>query len=179
MDIELPCSMCFREKPRYLRQCKCLYCERCKAECGEVCNCGGSGGFLDLKHNCPNEVLMAGLDPTRQMRKTSEAIVEKLFQVLQGALQTLHTSLEIKLKHQAQLQKHLLDKINRLTAQNKELSTKMSYSPFQERDTTPRLSFSESFRYSTPQGIRPVRPIQSSAKKPFQHEGFASFFSRR
>lgn len=185
---ELICTICFSNKPRFLRQCRCLYCENCRSRGQEVCACGGTGGWLDLSREIPDEIKMLGMDQTELLKKTMESVVSKFVSIVQSSFGNLHNALELKSHHQKQLQKFLMTKMQALKQQNEELKSHLQKrdvrpqpSPYDQRrllDSTPRNNFppAEDGKYSTPRGLRPVVPIGNQAKKPFEHEAFASFY---
>ncbi|CAG9322552.1 unnamed protein product [Blepharisma stoltei] len=186
---ELICTICFSCKPRFLRQCRCLYCEPCRSRSQEVCACGGTGGWLDLSHECPDEIKMIGMDQTDMLKRTMESVVSKFISTMQTTFGSLHNALELKAHHQKQLQKFIMTKMQILKQQNDELRSQLMQrketvqpqpSPYDRRilDSTPRnfCQQPEEAKYSTPRGMRPVIPLQKNHKKPFEHEGFSNFF---
>jgi hypothetical protein len=178
---ELTCTLCFNHKPRYLRQCKCLYCEDCRQKSQEVCFCGGSGGWHDLSQHIPEEIKYLHLDHIQLLKKVSETTQEKIFNIVQGSFGFLNNTLEIKSHHQRQLQKYLMTKVKGLQQENEDLkkkNMKNNQPPYEIKENLVSFSQLEDFKFSTPRGVRPVAP-SSGSKKPFDHEAFSMFMIKK
>ena len=176
---ELTCTICFTNRPRFLRQCRCLYCEDCRQKGMEVCSCGGAGGYHDLNQCIPDEIKYLHLDSAQLLKKTMDTLQERLVGILQGSFGFLNNVFELKSHHQKQLQKFLLNKVKAMQCENEEMKKRFKPAPqFDVKESLVNISQLEEFKFTTPRGIRPVASV-SNSKRPFDHEAFASFFSKK
>ena len=110
-----------------------------------------------------------------------ESTQDKISTVMHSSFRFLNDILDMKSHHQRQLQKFLTNKVKIIQNENENLKKKTVRSEQPSYDIKENLvTFSQidEFKFSTPRGIRPVAPL-SNSKKPFDHEGFASFFSKK
>ncbi|OMJ73172.1 hypothetical protein SteCoe_28210 [Stentor coeruleus] len=182
MNIDIVCTLCLSHKPRYIRYCKCFYCEECKSKVKEICPCGGTGAYTDLTQGNSDELKYLSLDFLHIMKKAQEGLLEKVNNLINNTFGMLYSTLEIKSHQQKQLHKTLSSKNQNLLVENEELKRriKSSQAPYEIKDTTQNLSGLDEFKYSTPRGgFRNIVPNSSVSKRPFDHEAFTSFFAKK
>ena len=192
---ELICTVCFNEKCRFVRQCKCFYCMKCRETSSDRCLCGGSGAFLDLAQSVPEEVKNLTLDPASLLKKSMEKIAGQVMKTIQRGFTEVHSALEFKNHYQKRIYQNMQNQLESLKSENSSLKSQLeslkssSFSFSKRRDAFPfetpvhisSIAESDSLRYSTPRNpLRPLMPNAStkSFKKPFEHEGFTSFFKK-
>ena len=120
------------------------------------------------------------MDQIQLLKKTFDTTQEKIFNIVQSSYGFLNNTLEIKAHHQRQLQKFLMTKVKNLQQENEDLKKKTSKTlpPYEIKDNVVSFNQLDEFKFSTPRGVRPVLPL-SNSKKPFDHEAFTSFFSKK
>ena len=113
------------------------------------------------------------------MRKVMETTQDKIFSVLNQSFSFLIGAIELKTHMQKQLQKFLQNKNSKIQQENEELKKKTRVvPPFEIKENLDINTQFENLKYSTPRGVRPIVPISSNSKRPFDHEAFSSFFSK-
>lgn len=173
---ELTCTICFDNRPRFIRQCKCFYCENCREKALEVCQCGSTGGFTDLTQTIPDEVKHLSLDNAQLLKRISEYTQERIQSIILSTFAHLQSVFDLKNHQQKQLNTFLQNKVKSAQRENEELK-KRAKPQIEAKENLLSFSQLEDFKFSTPRGLRPVVPL-SNSKKPFEHEGFSSFFSK-
>lgn len=167
----LSCTICFRAPPRYLRQCNCLYCDRCKAQARSQCPCGRGGGWLDMQGDMPEEYRYLLMEPQAAFNRLFKSLAEQVTQSLRKACSIVTLVQEFRSHYNRRLTHFLLAKMKAMQA---ERSFARPTSPFADQGKV----FGDSFTPSrTPKEM--LRPIsRESYKKPFEHNGFTDFFNK-
>mmetsp|Transcript_6489 Transcript_6489/g.11353 ORF Transcript_6489/g.11353 Transcript_6489/m.11353 type:complete len:178 (+) Transcript_6489:1876-2409(+) len=165
----LTCTICFRAPPRYLRQCNCLYCDRCKSQARSQCPCGRGGGWLDLQGEMPEEYRYLLMDTQTAFNRLFKCLAEQMTQSLRKACSIVNLVQDFRAHYNKRLTHFMLSKVK---AMQSERSYIRPASPFADQSKV----FNDSFTPSrTPKEM--LRPIsRESYKKPFEHSGFTDFF---
>lgn len=180
MISELVCTVCFANKPKYLRQCKCFYCEDCKLKSTEICVCGLPGCILNLSQVQSDEYKYVAVDTTQLYKKITENMTEKMNSYIQSYTMFFSNVLDMKTHQEAQLQRFLNAKIKNYENEIEDLKKKKASSqpPFEIKENF-SINQLDQFKFSTPRGMKPTINGGSISKKPFYHEGFSNFFGKK
>lgn len=192
--LPLHCVGCLQVQVRFMRQCRCLYCEMCRKQATERCACGQGGGFLDLFGPNQEEGLMLTLDSTSFLKKLIVQFQEHVFAGVQktfGVLKEVQTVKEGNmLKYIQALERQLATVNAEKEALKTQLMTLQSGRAVQSnwRGNTPCRDQYEPFdarQIRTP--APPMRQIvprtseeyrEKTLKRPFSHEAFGAFFRK-
>ena len=179
MNNELICTICFINKPKYIRSCKCFYCEDCKTKLIEVCTCGSSGTISALNPQIMEELKCVALETKDFYRKIMEFMSEKIFAQIQSHSGFFISILEIRSHQEKQFQRYLLNKIKVLESEVENLKKRTSSCGGFENKENFSVSSLDQLKFNTPRLNKLNTNPASVSKKPFCHEGFSLFFNKK
>ena len=198
--LSLRCVNCFQPQTRYMRQCRCLYCEMCRGQASERCNCGQTTPhFLDLFGPNQEEGLLLTIDSTNLLKKLVGQFQEHVLGGVQKAFGVLNRVQMIKEANMIRYIQHLEKQLAATNAENETLkskivslqasSTRMTPAPMWRntpvREQYPSVEPFETLQIRTPAPqMRHIVPRTSdeyrekTLKRPFSHEAFGAFFRK-
>jgi uncharacterized protein Yka (UPF0111/DUF47 family) len=125
----------------------------------------------DLKH--------VALETKEFYRKLMDTVIDKIVSQFQAYSNYFQEVLDIRVHHEKQFQRHLVNKIKNLEAEVDSLKKRgISQSSFEGKEN-PGISSFEHIKLNTPKLSKYSTNTGSATKKPFCHDNFHLFFNKK
>ena len=177
-----------------MRQCRCLYCEVCRAQAADRCSCGGKGGFLDLFGPNQEEGLLLTMDSTGLLKKLVGQFQEHVLAGVQTTFKVLNRVQAVKESNMQKYIQALERQMAMVNAEKEALKTKLMAVEsgrgmqntcwFGSASREHYESFDNRLIQTPTSSMRHIIPrttdqhSEKTAKRPFSHEAFGAFFHK-